>query len=310
MRAAAVLATALLAGGLASADQVYKWQDENGVWHFTDKRPADQQEVEVSIIEPEPQDMVTMRRTGPDQAPAFVFFNRYHGPVQVEISARQAENLSTHPPLPARFVLQGQQEQQLVEAAPADPARGYRFQLAYRYMPGPPVPDPLPVLDLPPPFEAGQRWMISQGFETGTHTDVANLHAVDIAMPEGTPVLAVMAGQVMEAEDGYHSGGTRSDRYIERANRVRLLHADGSMSVYAHLAPGSIEVRPGARVPAGAVIGRSGNTGFSSGPHLHFVLQQNMDMQLVSRPFRFPVGVGEPREPRVGDEVWGKLSAR
>lgn len=303
-------AAAMLAAFAVGADQVYRWQDEDGVWHFTDKRPADDKDVEVSIIEPEPQDMVTMRRTGPDEAPAFVFFNRYHGPVQVEISARQANNLVTRPALPARFVLDGQQERQLVEAAPADPARGYRFQLTFRYMPGPPVPDPLPVPNLPPPFEAGQRWMISQGFETGTHTDLANLHAVDIAMPEGTPVLAVMAGQVMEAEDGYHAGGTRAERYVDRANRVRLLHADGSMSVYAHLAPGSIEVRPGAVVPAGAVIGRSGNTGFSSGPHLHFVLQQNVGMQLVSRPFRFPVGVGESREPRRGDEVWGKLNSR
>ena len=58
------------------------------------------------------------------------------------------------------------------------------------------------------------------------------------------------------------------------------------MAVYAHLQPGGVLVRTGQRVRRGQPIGLSGNTGFSSGPHLHFVVQVNRGMRLESIPFR------------------------
>ena len=77
------------------------------------------------------------------------------------------------------------------------------------------------------------------------------------------------------------------DRFGDRANSVRVLHPDGSMGVYAHLEWESTIVSPGQRVRVGQQLGRSGNTGFSSGPHLHFVVQVNHGMQLVSVPIEF-----------------------
>jgi murein DD-endopeptidase MepM/ murein hydrolase activator NlpD len=65
-----------------------------------------------------------------------------------------------------------------------------------------------------------------------------------------------------------------------------VLHEDGTMAVYAHLQPESVIVRPGQRVNTGQRLGASGNTGFSTGPHLHFALQVNRGMELVSIPFR------------------------
>ena len=58
------------------------------------------------------------------------------------------------------------------------------------------------------------------------------------------------------------------------------------MAVYAHLQPEGVQVRAGQRVRKGQRIGLSGNTGFTSGPHLHFAVQVNRDMRLVSIPFR------------------------
>ena len=67
---------------------------------------------------------------------------------------------------------------------------------------------------------------------------------------------------------------------------MRIVHDDGTMALYAHLREGGVLVRVGQRVEKGQQIGLSGNTGFTSGPHLHFALQVNRDMRLVSIPFR------------------------
>jgi murein DD-endopeptidase MepM/ murein hydrolase activator NlpD len=58
-------------------------------------------------------------------------------------------------------------------------------------------------------------------------------------------------------------------------------------------------VRPGQRVRRGEVIGRSGDTGFTTGPHLHFAVQVNRGMRLESVPFRMsgPEGVLRFSEP-------------
>jgi murein DD-endopeptidase MepM/ murein hydrolase activator NlpD len=76
------------------------------------------------------------------------------------------------------------------------------------------------------------------------------------------------------------------------------------MAVYAHLAQDGADVRLGEHVRRGQRIGRSGNTGFSGGPHLHFVVQANRGMRLVSLPFRMfgPGGILRFNEPAAGDE--------
>jgi murein DD-endopeptidase MepM/ murein hydrolase activator NlpD len=70
-------------------------------------------------------------------------------------------------------------------------------------------------------------------------------------------------------------------------NFVRILHDDGTMGVYLHLQRGSVKVQEGQRVSLGQPLARSGNTGNSTGPHLHFVVQRNVGMALESIPFSF-----------------------
>ena len=81
---------------------------------------------------------------------------------------------------------------------------------------------------------------------------------IDFGVPEGTPVLACSAGTVLQS--GFQQGGY--------GWYVLLIHPDGSGSVYAHLCRQGLPT--GSSVVAGAIIGYSGNTGNSSGPHLHF----------------------------------------
>jgi len=120
-----------------------------------------------------------------------------------------------------------------------------------------------------------------------SHTDAQSAYAYDLAADEGTPVVAARDGIVMQVERDFYGNGLDMERFDDRANSVRVLHSDGSMGVYAHLQWESAQVSPGQRVRMGQQLGLSGNTGFSSGPHLHFVVQVNRDMQLVAVPIEF-----------------------
>ena len=80
---------------------------------------------------------------------------------------------------------------------------------------------------------------------------------VDIANAVGTPIHAVWAGEVVDAQ---WSGGY--------GLTVEIRHRDGSLTRYAHCS--KLLVSAGERVNAGQIIAEMGNTGNSTGPHLHF----------------------------------------
>ena len=94
-------------------------------------------------------------------------------------------------------------------------------------------------------------------------------------------------GIVFEVASTNFRGGTDRDRDAAAANIVRILHDDGTHAVYAHLNWNSIRVQPGDEVERGQYIADSGNTGFSSGPHLHFAVLRNVGMRIESVPVVF-----------------------
>jgi murein DD-endopeptidase MepM/ murein hydrolase activator NlpD len=272
----------------ASADNIYKYQDKDGIWHFTDRKPDEGQDFEAIYMQKEAEPRIKLRREGTDANPVYLLFNDFWGPVEVEFSLSDAVNVITEPDLPARFVVPHQTEQALVGLGSLNPKQGFSYRIQLASVPGPPVAQRITDSVLLPPFSLGESYPISQGFNgTRTHNTPDSEFALDIVMPVGTTILAVKAGVVMDIEEDFNQGGTNMEKFADKANHVRVLHADGTMAVYAHLDLASVMVRRGARVKAGQRIARSGNTGFSSGPHLHFALQQNIGMQLVSLPFRF-----------------------
>jgi murein DD-endopeptidase MepM/ murein hydrolase activator NlpD len=74
---------------------------------------------------------------------------------------------------------------------------------------------------------------------------------------------------------------------MDQANVIEILHDDGTIAMYAHLHWDSIRVHIGEHVERGEYIANSGNTGFSSGPHLHFCVVRNASFMPVSVPIVF-----------------------
>ena len=87
---------------------------------------------------------------------------------------------------------------------------------------------------------------------------------------------------------------------LNEANFVQVLHDDGTYAIYAHLQLDTMRVRPGQRVARGEYIANSGNTGFSSGPHLHFVVVRNAGLRSESVPVTFAGPGGASVTPRTG----------
>lgn len=286
----------LLALDLCAGD-MYKWKDADGIWHFSSTPPKTKQQFDTVAMPNDPKPMVTMRKLGTEHQPEYSFVNNIWGPVELELSMPEAANITTEPPLPARLVLPGQSEQRLLKIRATDPDKGFSYRFSYQQMIGPPLDSLPPEVDYYPPFPLGLEFPISQGFDNdSTHSKPPNQYAVDIVMPIGTPILAARAGRVMDMEDDFH-GGAQQERYLTRSNQVRILHADGTMAVYAHLQPNSLRVRQGTQVSRGQWLANSGNTGYSNGPHLHFVIQLNAGMSLESLPFRFKKPTGGTMTP-------------
>jgi hypothetical protein len=88
---------------------------------------------------------------------------------------------------------------------------------------------------------------------------------IDVALPVGTPLKAVMDGVVIAS--GIGSGARSYGEYVQ------IEHKGGKSTLYAHMSVRLVKI--GDRVVKGQIIGLSGNTGFSTGPHLHFELRVN-----------------------------------
>lgn len=139
------------------------------------------------------------------------------------------------------------------------------------------------------PFRAGTKVRVTQGFHgyTSHREDLA--YSVDMACEEGTPVVASKAGVVWAVEKESNQGCAERE-CVDQANYVVLDHGDGTFSQYFHLRHKGVVVEPGEQVCRGQVIGICGNTGFSSGPHLHFAV---LNTQRATIPVTFVEGPKE-----------------
>lgn len=137
------------------------------------------------------------------------------------------------------------------------------------------------------PYLPGYRFKVTQAYNGSYSHTGSNRYAVDWKMPEGTIVCAARAGEVVKAKSDSDTGGP-SPKFDSFNNYVLIRHDDGTLGHYCHLQQDGVMVKVGERVVAGQPIAMSGNTGFSSGPHLHFcVFRTRSGRQRDSVPVKF-----------------------
>jgi murein DD-endopeptidase MepM/ murein hydrolase activator NlpD len=101
-------------------------------------------------------------------------------------------------------------------------------------------------------------------------------------MPIGTIVIAARAGRVQSIEERYADGSRKPGQ----ENFVNIRHEDGSVAAYFHLTHGGALVEAGDMVRQGDIIARSGDSGESTEPHLHFQVDSGDDGSSMPVVFR------------------------
>jgi hypothetical protein len=180
-------------------------------------------------------------------------------------------------------------------SAPITPGTG-KITFDYGYVIGSPDAVHAPGRPYRAPFALAQSFVVSQAPPLAiTHRDTGSRNAIDIACTRRYGGARRARGLVITSRTAFRAGSTPRSA-MKRT--VQVLHDDGTNAVYAHLQMDTIRVRPGQRVERGEYIANSGNTGFSSGPHLHFVVVRNAGFRSESVPVVFEGPGGTSVTPR------------
>ena len=288
---------ALLALVLASlstspaAQTAYKYRDSSGQWVFTDQAPAADARSESFNVEHENDALhLSVDRHDDGGSMQLIAVNDCLCVVTFQVLIRQSGIAAIPTGADYRATLAPGTRQTLVQAdtGSAKAGLGYVWKAAL----GSPDAVHKPPRPYRVPFDVGSTFVISQAYPSRiTHTTPDSQYAVDIALPDGTPVYAAREGTVINARHDFFRGAA-APVMLDQANLIEVLHDDGTIGLYAHLRWDSIRVRIGAHVVRGQYIADSGNTGFTSGPHLHFAVIRNAGTTDVSVPIQF-AGIAE-----------------
>ncbi|MBV4472755.1 M23 family metallopeptidase [Pseudomonas sp. B2M1-30] len=277
----------VMASTATVAMTIYKSTDANGVVSYSD-RPSKGSQVFVfqdrMVERLERQVYLDIKK----QKGVDVVFvrNDLYAPVEVALAFTGMSNVRGAPAQTIRRVLPARSKTRLALLTAVSGGKPLVYTPQFHYSLGDPA-GAAQSYRYPFPWRGGP-FRLSQGANGDySHFGPKNKYAMDIAMPVGTPIIAARAGVVVKTENSQTGRGNDP-----AGNFVRVLHDDGTMGVYLHLKQGSVSVREGQRVTVGSPLALSGNTGNSSGPHLHFVVQRNTGLGLVSIPYQFNQPLG------------------
>lgn len=285
-----ILAGLLLAlpAGMPRAQSVHAYRDGSGQWVFTDRgASADGAHGDTLALPPAAQAMhITVERSEVGAATRLTAANNCLCVVTLQVAITESDlpGIPRGAHYPA--TLEPGARHVIIEAAHDEKARP-EVEFTWSAALGSPQAAHNPTRPYRAPFSVGTTFQVSQAYpDHVTHVTPDSIYAVDIAMPDGTAVYAARAGTVINVRHDSFRGGTVG-AMADQANLIEILHDDGTIAVYGHLHWDSIRVHIGQHVALGEYIADSGNTGFSSGPHLHFAVWRNAGYADVSVPILF-----------------------
>jgi murein DD-endopeptidase MepM/ murein hydrolase activator NlpD len=282
----------------AQAQTAYRHRDANGQWVFTDQTASSSGPAGDSFsLAHDPEALhVSVDRSDEGETTQLIASSNCLCVVTVRAKIEQSDFADI--PVGAIYTVKllAQSRQSLVTArrtagAPAE------LRFAWTRALGSPEAVHTPPRPYRAPFAVGATYTVTQAYPVQiTHVTPDSRYAVDIALPDGTPVYSAREGIIINVRHDSFRGAALPEM-MDQANVVEILHDDGMIAVYAHLQWDSIRVRIGQHVASGEYIANSGNTGFTSGPHLHFVVWRNTGVADVSIPVQFAGLGGAPVSP-------------
>jgi murein DD-endopeptidase MepM/ murein hydrolase activator NlpD len=280
----------LLFAFVAAAD-IYKYQDENGRWHYTDKSTASKNAETVNYKKTKEQETLFHLFTQTENDQHWLMAeNKFYAPVQLSIKKTKNELVSQDwiiPPRSAQRILQAEKSNN---------------EFSYAWFLGDHKQNPS-AQEYALPIDVSLCPQISQSFNGRfSHQHIQSQYAVDVAANVGTDIKAARAGVVVNVKDDYALGGV-DNFFLDKANFIQVFHDDSTWALYAHILLGSAAVKVGDRVKVGDVLAKSGSSGYSSGPHLHFVIQRNVGLKAESIPFQFKAPSGNLFTPKFAQKL-------
>jgi murein DD-endopeptidase MepM/ murein hydrolase activator NlpD len=297
MRLPASVLVALLLGAVwcddVHAQSAYRYRDANGQWVFTDQGTAAAPATAATLNltrAPDALHISVAREDTPGFAQLFASNN-----CLCIVTVRIVVTDSDFSEVPKGSVITATlkpDERKLVAQARRTTDARETLHASWTYALGAPGAVHNPARPYRAPFALGSTFTVTQAYPTRiTHVTPDSQYAVDFGLPDGTPVYAAREGTVINVRHDAFQGGT-DVALLDQANVVEILHADGTIALYAHLQWDAIRVRVGQHVTTGEYIANSGNTGFTTGPHLHFAVWRNAGASDVSVPVQF-AGIGQ-----------------
>lgn len=224
------------------------------------------------------------------------------------------DNLTSSVRLPLELVVPPQSSTStLLALHPTDPAKTCQYTYRNDFSWGTPKAQQAANQLYLLPFASGRSFRVVQSQDGAFSHKGEERFAIDFGLPEGVPVLAARGGLVVLVRDGFDVGAPDAALKL-KANEIFVRHSDGTLGEYVHLQKDGMKVRVGDTITAGQMLALSGNTGYTQGPHLHFMVFRAKDSKSrESFPIRFVTKEGSDltlQQGRrytavsIGDRLW------
>ncbi|MFQ3213597.1 MAG: murein DD-endopeptidase MepM/ murein hydrolase activator NlpD [Marivirga sp.] len=206
----------------------------------------------------------------------FTAINHSNVPYYLKLQFAELNNLEANQSLeeytPTIYPNEGETEILILRIVESDKGSGFNFNYLYT------IGDPKIKVDKEflyyLPYRHGERIRVGQGYNgSGTHRGI---NAIDFNLMVGDTIYAAREGFAYDIKEDSNKGGNNLS-YEKDGNYIYIYQPDGTLGKYVHLKQNGALITTGDSIAIGQAIGLSGNTGYSSGPHLHFTVVHNKD---------------------------------